>query len=109
MGGGLGLLPKSPLFYEKLDRLSGVKTTIITGNNRVLYDRLRDRYPSVQVVGYTDKVHEFMADADLILTKPGGITLFETIRSELPCWSSGPTFPRRLPTAVLSQKIKLAG
>lgn len=40
MGGGLGLLPKRDSFYEALDALPGVHTTIITGNNRKLYDRL---------------------------------------------------------------------
>ena len=36
------------------------------------------------MVGYTDRVHEYMASADLMLSKPGGITLFEAISSELP-------------------------
>ena len=37
-----------------------------------------------QVLGFTDRVYEYMAASDLVLTKPGGITLFETIFSELP-------------------------
>ena len=53
MGGGLGLLPKSMEFYRQLDAMPGVQTTIITGNNHTLYERLRDQYPSIQVVGYT--------------------------------------------------------
>lgn len=34
MGGGLGLLPKSEQFYKELNSLEGVKTTVITGNNK---------------------------------------------------------------------------
>ena len=67
-------------FYQQLDKLPGVKTTIITGNNRPLYEQLQGRFSSIQVVGYTDKVYEYMGCADVV-TKPGGITLFETIRS----------------------------
>ena len=36
------------------------------------------------MVGYTAQVWEYMARADLIVTKPGGITLFETIFAQVP-------------------------
>ena len=84
MGGGLGLLPRKDSFYEALDALPGVRTTLITGGNQKLYDRLHGRYGHIEVLGFTDKVYEYMARADLLLSKPGGITLFETITSELP-------------------------
>lgn len=84
MGGGLGLLPKRDQFYEALNAMPGVVTTIITGGNQKLYDRLHGRYENIEVVGFTDRVYDYMARADLMLSKPGGITLFETIFSELP-------------------------
>ncbi|MTS90499.1 UDP-diphospho-muramoylpentapeptide beta-N-acetylglucosaminyltransferase [Pseudoflavonifractor sp. BIOML-A4] len=84
MGGGLGLLPKKDKFYEELNALPGVKTTIIAGRNEKLRERLAGKYGNIEVVGYTDRVHEYMASADLMLSKPGGITLFEAISSELP-------------------------
>ena len=84
MGGGLGLLPKRDSVYEALDALPGVHTTIITGNNRKLFDRLAGKYAHIEALGFTDRVYDYMARADLVLTKPGGITLFETIFSELP-------------------------
>ena len=84
MGGGLGLMPRKDSFYEELNALPNVRTTIITGNNRKLYDRLAGRYPNIEVLGFTDRVYEYMAASDLVLTKPGGITLFESIFSELP-------------------------
>ncbi|NCB63203.1 MAG: UDP-diphospho-muramoylpentapeptide beta-N-acetylglucosaminyltransferase [Clostridia bacterium] len=84
MGGGLGLLPKKDKFYETLNTLPGVRTTIIAGNNQKVYDRLYGKYENIEVVGFTDRVYDYMAEADLMLSKPGGITLFETIFSELP-------------------------
>ena len=84
MGGGLGMMPKKDSFYEALDTLPGVHTTIITGRNQKLYDRLVDKYENIRVIGFTDRVYEYMAWADLVLTKPGGITMFESIFSELP-------------------------
>lgn len=84
MGGGLGMMPRKDSFYEALDSMPGVNTTIITGRNQKLYDRLVGKYPHINVVGFTDRVYEYMAWADLVLTKPGGITVFESIFSELP-------------------------
>lgn len=84
MGGGLGLMPRKDSFYQELNDLPDTDTTIITGRNQKLYDRLAGKYPHIEVVGFTDRVYEYMAGADLVLTKPGGITVFESIFSELP-------------------------
>lgn len=84
MGGGLGLLPKKDSFYGDLNGLTGVKTTLITGGNQKLYERLFGKYENIEVLGFTDRVYDYMGQADLILSKPGGITLFESIFSELP-------------------------
>ena len=84
MGGGLGLLPRKEQFYEELNALPGVETTIIAGRNEKLRERLEGKYEHIHVVGYTDRVYDYMAQADLMLSKPGGITMFESIFSELP-------------------------
>lgn len=84
MGGGLGLMPRRESFYQALSDLPEVETTLITGRNQKLYDRLAGRYEHIRVVGFTDRVSEYMAASDLILSKPGGITLFECIFSQLP-------------------------
>lgn len=84
MGGGLGLLPKSQSFYEALNQLDHVKTTVITGKNKRLFNLLHGRYDNIEVIGFTDQVYKFMHEADLIISKPGGITVFEAINSEIP-------------------------
>lgn len=84
MGGGLGLMPRQDSFYQALNDLEGVRTTILTGNNGRLYRRLAGKYERIEVVGFTDRVPEYMARAHLMLTKPGGITTFEAIAARLP-------------------------
>lgn len=91
MGGGLGLLPKSAEFYDSLNAIPDTHITIITGRNRKLLKRLQGRWDNIQVVGYTSQVWEFMSRADLIVTKPGGITLFETIFAQVPVLTWPPT------------------
>lgn len=84
MGGGLGLLPKDPHFYETLNKMSNVKTTVITGNNHQIYTLLNGKYENINVIGYTNEVYKYMLEADVVVSKPGGITLFESIFSETP-------------------------
>ena len=84
MGGGLGLLPKSESFYEALNQLNHVKTTVITGKNKRLFNLLHNKYQNIEVIGFTDQVYKFMQEADLMISKPGGITVFEAINSEIP-------------------------
>ena len=57
------------------------RNLLITGGGLGLLPK-RDSF--YEALGFTDRVYDYMARADLVLTKPGGITLFETIFSELP-------------------------
>lgn len=84
MGGGLGLMPKSDDFYRAVNDLTNVKTTLITGGNRKLFDRLAGKYPNIQVLGFTPEVYVYMKESDLVLSKPGGATTFEAIFSATP-------------------------
>lgn len=84
MGGGLGLLPKSTAFYDALSRIPHTHITIITGRNRRLCRRLRGRWENIHVEGYVSQVWDFMSRADLVVSKPGGITLFEAIYARVP-------------------------
>ena len=84
MGGCLGLMPRDDDFYRAVNDLQGVKTTLITGNNRKLFDRLVGRYPNILVLGYTRSVWDYMGQSDLVLSKPGGATTFEAIFSATP-------------------------
>ncbi|MFG6355331.1 MAG: UDP-diphospho-muramoylpentapeptide beta-N-acetylglucosaminyltransferase [Acetatifactor sp.] len=84
MGGGLGLLPKNTAFYDALNRIPHTHVTIITGRNRRLYRRLYGKWENIQVEGYVSHVWDYMSRADLIVSKPGGITLFEAIFARVP-------------------------
>lgn len=84
MGGGLGLMPRGDGFYEALNALPHARTTILTGKNRKLFDRLAGKYPRIEAVPFTDRVSAYMGGADLMLSKPGGVTAFEAIAAGLP-------------------------
>lgn len=84
MGGGLGLMPGDHKFYQALNGLTNVQTTILCGKNARLLAALSGRYENIAAVGFTDRVYDYMASSHLMLSKPGGITTFEAIFSALP-------------------------
>ena len=84
MGGGLGLIPHAEEFLSALAASPEVHVTVITGKNETLRRELEKTYPTFEIVGFTSRVAEYMARADLLLTKAGGITTFEAIHSGTP-------------------------
>lgn len=91
MGGGLGMGPVGKILrsLKRIERPMHV--VVLTGQNDKLKSRLEQelaRLPGlsaqVQVLGYVDNVHEYMQAADLLVTKPGGLTTAEALASALP-------------------------
>lgn len=84
MGGGLGLIPDSDNVLRTLLDMDNTHVTVITGNNIALLDEISRKYPTITALGYTTNVDEYMREADILITKAGGITVFEAIHSETP-------------------------
>ena len=59
---------------------------VICGTNYSLYNKLKelDTPGKVRILGYTKKVPHYMNCADLILTKPGGLSSTEAASNHLP-------------------------
>lgn len=88
MGGGEGA-GKMYEIIEELDRQKvKVQLVVIAGRNQGLEKRLKENaekfsFP-LRVHGFTDKVHEIMAESDLIITKAGPGTIAEALTMNLP-------------------------
>ncbi|MBD1373152.1 hypothetical protein IC620_12380 [Hazenella sp. IB182357] len=85
MGGGTGMGPLEQLVSE-LRPLIDVQFIVLTGNNINLYHRLKSKYTydHIQFEGFRSDMEYWMAAADLLVTKPGGITVSEAIAKQLP-------------------------
>lgn len=86
MGGGLGLIPGGLRFLQDLSRSPKLSITLIAGSNQKLAEQVRAACPAVRTLGFTDQVVRYMQQADLLITKPGGITTFEAIASRTPLY-----------------------
>ena len=86
MGGGLGLGSIEETLSE-LDKIkSPLKILVVAGQNEKLLARLRRTKIShpMEIFGYVSDVDKLMAQADLLITKPGALTMTEAFAAGLP-------------------------
>jgi processive 1,2-diacylglycerol beta-glucosyltransferase len=78
MGGGWGLGPLADTARALVEE--GVHVLAVAGQNHKLSERLRSlgaEAPALHAFGFTDRVPELMAAADLVLSTPGATTCSE--------------------------------
>jgi processive 1,2-diacylglycerol beta-glucosyltransferase len=81
LGGGFGMGPVGAILAQ-LDLLTmPVQIVVVAGRNEALRRELaaRDRRHPTHVLGFVGNMHELMASADLIISKPGGLTSSEAL------------------------------
>lgn len=72
-------------FLQEIDQLKNTETTVLTGRNEKLFKKLsKHNYNNIKIQGYTTEMSKYMNEADLIVTKAGGATLFESIHTQTP-------------------------
>jgi processive 1,2-diacylglycerol beta-glucosyltransferase len=83
LAGGFGVGPIEELFNSILSIETPVELVVVTGRNEKLKKKLEKREtPSrhrVHILGFTTDMHELMVAADLVMTKPGGLTTSEAL------------------------------
>ena len=107
MGGGLGLIPCMEKTLEELLENSNIHITLLTGKNQKLFDKYYNKYKNMTVVGYTNEVYKYMKKAELVITKPGGITLFEAIHSKTPMYVLHPFLNQEIGNAKFIEKNEI--
>ncbi|HKE36689.1 MAG TPA: glycosyltransferase [Candidatus Baltobacteraceae bacterium] len=88
MGGGLGIGPLERMMRGLEDVELPIATAVIAGRNkrmerRVLAAAEAVGYP-VRALRFVDNVYDYMHAADVLVTKPGGLTAAEALVAELP-------------------------
>jgi processive 1,2-diacylglycerol beta-glucosyltransferase len=90
MGGGLGLGGIQPIARALLKWKEKIQVIICTGFNKTLRTALlRDEmfhHPHFHILGFVNHIDEWMEAADLLITKPGGLTCFEALSKGLPMY-----------------------
>lgn len=92
LSGGFGMGPVAEILAE-LDKVpKEFQTVVVTGRNEELRRELagQDRKHPTHVLGFASNMHELMAVADLVVTKPGGLTSSESLAMGRPLFILNP-------------------
>lgn len=90
MGGGMGLRFITPVLKKLIQNEHKLRIVVVCGNNNLLKEALDKEYSrktnnkEVHILGFTTNIPELMDEADVIITKPGGLTVSESIAKRLP-------------------------
>ena len=87
---GLGKTKTANIFRAFVKNFDNIQIIAISGKNTKMKEAFEEsviefnKSDSVRIMGYTDRVPEFMTISDLVVTKPGGLTTSESLASSLP-------------------------
>jgi len=95
--GAFGIVPVDTILSPLLQIRKECQIVVLCGKNKKLQSTVRSFIkkrttpnPRFTVLGYTDKIHEWMAAADIFITKPGGLTTAESLAIGLPLMLTDP-------------------
>ena len=90
MSGSMGLKNISYVLRELLNNSHKLRITVVCGNNTELKNSLSKEYKNrikdkkLHIIGFSNDIASLMEYSDLIITKPGGLTISEAINKTLP-------------------------
>ena len=86
MGGGLGLGSIEETLSELENISVPLKIFVVAGQNEKLLSRLKNfkSKHEIKIFGYVENICELMKNSDLLITKPGALTMTEAFAAGLP-------------------------
>ncbi|MBL8843124.1 MAG: glycosyltransferase [Planctomycetes bacterium] len=88
LAGGFGVGPLEEIWRELLALPMGLELVVVAGRNEAAKKKLeRIAVPArhrAHVLGFTDQIDELFAVADLLVSKPGGLTTSEALARGVP-------------------------
>ena len=88
MAGSFGVTNVFKIYEDIININRDFQVIVITGKNQKLYDEfakvINKSEKQTKLIYFTDEVNKFMQAADIIITKPGGLTITEALASNIP-------------------------
>ncbi len=88
LSGGVGLVRTDKIVKEIIKSKDKFNLIAIAGKNVKLEEKLKEIKPPKNIIyqplGWTNKIHEYMKMANIIITKPGGMTTTECLTLKKP-------------------------
>ncbi|NLI92285.1 MAG: galactosyldiacylglycerol synthase [Peptococcaceae bacterium] len=90
MGGSMGISYIKNCLETLVHNNHNFRIFVVCGNNQKLRKELEEKYAGtvngkeIQIFGFTRNIPELMDQSDVIVTKPGGLTVSEAINKNIP-------------------------
>lgn len=85
MAGSFGVSEVLKFYTDIADKTESCQFVVITGNNKKLYEKFEKTVDArTKLLMFVDNVEDYMHCSELIITKPGGLTVSESIQCGLP-------------------------
>lgn len=88
MGGGMGPVPLDRVILSLEKCKQPLQVVAVAGHDHAMRRRLENLRGKMALdlhpFGWTDRIPELMASADVLITKPGGVTISEALAAGLP-------------------------
>ena len=100
--GTYGVVSRVSDIAEKLVTQTELQVVVVCGRNEKLYEEASDlpkRYKNIKVIGYCKEMDKLLEIADLMITKPGGLSLTEAAIKSVPVILYNPVYGQELENA----------
>ena len=88
MAGSFGVYNIEKIYKNISNIPMDFQIIILTGNNKILYNKIKEQIKlsnkQTKLIKFTNEVHRYMNLADVLITKPGGLTVSEALAANLP-------------------------
>lgn len=90
MGGSMGVKSMKKVLKNLLESSKDFKLVVVCGNDELLKSNVesliasKQRNKDIIVYGFTNKIAKLMDESDIIISKPGGLTVTESIAKNIP-------------------------
>lgn len=88
MGGGWGIIYENTALAYLTSWRESTQLIFCVGSNQKMRDKLltdpRFQHPNIHIIGFTREINKLMDAADLLITKPGGMTCTEGMSKGIP-------------------------
>lgn len=96
-GGGLGMLPTDNEFYKSFEKYTDKKVVVVCGKNKKLYEKISKlNVKNLETYGLVKNMQDLYNWADLYITKPGGMSIHDSIKNDLPILYLTPYLPQEI-------------
>ncbi len=70
---------------ELMNLMQGYQLLVVCGNNRLLYEHLKPQATErIHIFGLVNNMYDLMSASDVMVTKPGGLSIAEALVKKLP-------------------------